>query len=301
MRKLILLAAVSGMVGLMPTLAGAQTVTPQPKVSEREWMRANGEKPGTWMVRHLDCSDPNHTGNPCAVGTGEWVTEPDKALTHATMKPLDSSGNLTKGYQAGVNCQSACHYAAVELGKVSREVTGFTNFLGVTATYSGGIDPGTLLTDPANTTAHAAAFNATTTLDAAGKVVGRPGGCAACHSPEAATTEAGASAITGCQSCHKFSPTDPNTPHDTHVVLIQAELPLGDFANTGGTSCAYCHGGLKGETGNGTCWNCHLSGHWPKTANGVAYWQPLATGLDLPAVPALPVSAPELPAVPALP
>ncbi len=256
MRKLILLAAVSGMVGLMPTLAGAQTPTPtpiptpEPIQSERDYQREYGVEPGVWARQD--------------------------SLVHDSVPPKPATYWATTN---NANCQATCHHGVPYSLTLNYDVEGFTNFLGVTAEYHGDLVPYNLLSNPDNQTKHALMFR--------DESAGNDLGCGACHSQGAADTKGSNHDITGCQSCHKFSPTDVNTPHNTHIVLIQAELPLGDFANAGATSCDYCHGGLPGETGNGSCWNCHLSGHWPKAA----YWQPLATGLDLPAVPELPVPA----------
>lgn len=320
MKRLMILGL---MIGLMPIVAAADPGPPaETKPSQREWMRAHGQQPGRWLARHMDCAatrsweDPPGTWNAECVkvnctntftgktsdcsGTGKYVAESDVKLTRTSMKPfvLDADGNvvldsdgkpvLTSGYIASNDCQSACHSLAVEAGRSTHNVDGFKNAFGVTSKYSGPIDPGFLITDALNDTAHAAAFNTETQTaqDADGNwmVVGRPGGCAACHSPETAAW-AGVPAIEGCRSCHNFKIFDAEAQvnkgpsmHATHAVLLEGVKAIGDVDSPPNRpSCDYCHV-QTAQGGVAACWNCHLSGHWPK----VPYFAEFETGTETP-------------------
>lgn len=143
---------------------------------------------------------------------------------------------------------------------------GFTNAQGITATFTGSLYPYALLTDPKNTTKHAEIF--------------RTQGCGGCHSQNAAKTR-GWSQLRGCASCHNFSflgwdpnrfagDPDPYTNGNGHYhIAVTAETPLSDPPNAGKPACIYCHTSSDKVIGTASCWNCHLSGHWPQ----VPYWK----------------------------
>ncbi|MBI4729012.1 MAG: hypothetical protein HY775_05860 [Acidobacteria bacterium] len=225
-----------GGVLLVPVLAGAGG---KALPSQREWMRAHGKDKGVWMSR---------SGNA------------KKTLTKRDVK------NWAKTAPPGKDCQAGCHKrgSLVEALRATKvKSPGFTNVFGETPSYSGSIYPFALLTNKNNTKKHAEIF--------------KTKGCGGCHSPQAAK-DRGVSDIVGCKSCHNFAifSYDPNrlvasknvatdgNMHATHGTLLNAVIPLGDASAAPGTnSCNFCHNPGP-EGGTGSCWSCHLSGHWPQ-------------------------------------
>ncbi|MBI4730005.1 MAG: hypothetical protein HY775_11005 [Acidobacteria bacterium] len=255
------LVLVAGALSLAPVLAA----DPLPQdFSHRAWQRANGEAPGVWTRQHT--------------------------LTHEA--PSNPPTNWTGTNNA--DCQSACHWVPgrpegwKKIDALRNEITspGFTNLFGVTPTYVGNQYPWDLLTNAENQTKHALAFRDQT--------AGNDVGCGSCHSAKAALDRGltieeewnetkkkwvvKSGGITGCANCHAFAfgktVADPavGNLHATHVTFVQAEMGLADATGIGDTACRYCHAGLGLEAdksnAKGSCWNCHLSGHWPK----VPYW-----------------------------
>lgn len=222
--------------------AGARVV---PVQSQRAWMRAHGQWPGVWVSRW---------------GGG------DGSLTRTSAKEVPG-GNWAKAAAPRADCLASCHDPAMQaLRRTKVTGTGFTNLQGNTPSYTGSLYPYTMLTDPRNTTKHAEIF--------------RTQGCGGCHSPAAARS-GGWTVVRGCQSCHNFSflgwdagrlVRDPNPTTNSNLhyhVIVAAEAPLSDPANAGRPACLYCHTFSDRQIGKASCWNCHLSGHWPQ----VAYWK----------------------------
>lgn len=252
----IAIVALAALVGALVLLPAAADV-PQ-DVSAREWQRANGEGEGLWTRQHT----LTHEG---PLKPRIWTTSND------------------------ADCQSNCHSAGIEALRAPITSPGFTNALGETPVYEGNQYPWDLLNNAENTTAHAAMFKVESG-DTASE------GCGVCHSlkvavdrglpvtshldPVSGKEKIDGGGIVGCQSCHNFkfiaaaSAGDVATAtagnlHSTHATLLGAEIPLGDAEGVGKTSCDFCHG--ESADAKGSCWNCHLSGHWPKTV----YWKPL--------------------------
>ena len=237
------LVVLVGTMALAPMVASGDEERP----SQRAWMRANGTNPGEWALRQKFKSD--------------GVTP--RSLTHGDRSdPTDAMEEAGKG----VDCQAGCHYPVWEAARI-QEVTqaGFTNVFGPTEfKMVGSNNPGTLLLDPNNNTKHKELFMAE--------------GCGGCHSPKAAfdrgaVNEAGLADLKGCKNCHDFKggPTaNPETNmHTLHTALLTAETFVANPEKAGSTACIYCHASQDAVNGKGTCWNCHLSGHWPQ----VPYWK----------------------------
>lgn len=212
--------------------------------SQRSWMRAHGVNPGEWVSR-----------NGGKVGV----------LTRTSAREVPK-GNWAKAAPPNVDCMRSCHDRRINALRTKVTSGGFKNLQGNTATFVGSLYPYALLTDPRNTTKHAEIF--------------RTKGCGGCHSKSAASAR-GKSTLTGCKSCHNFSflgwdparfAAEPSVGTNTnghYHIIVTAEAPLSDPANAGKPACIYCHKNDDPVNGKASCWNCHLSGHWPQ----VPYWK----------------------------
>lgn len=264
--RAVLLASLAA-VALVPALAKAEA----DKTSQREYMRASGKDKGQWVRRGENFVDPV-TGAAKNVHTFVFPDATDDKVG------ITRKADIVKGRYGtstpGTNCSSSCH-GHQRFEKVV-ETPGFQNAFGSGASYSGTIDPYALMEDPANTTGHSALYK-----DGTGEYQWPDGGpkvavtgCGVCHS-EMAAKQRGLDRIRGCVDCHNFkldvatSVEKGGNLHGTHIPFLQAEMPLADSSSTvGQTSCAYCHD-PSDKGGTASCWNCHLSGHWPK----VPYWK----------------------------
>ncbi len=173
-------------------------------------------------------------------------------------------------YMGGVNCAANCH-TWLE-GNV--QSTGFTPSTGTAPTYTGTLDPYTLLTSVQ--TAHTKIFlyGFRITQDDSNLAIRHlAAGCGGCHNWDGPRH----GHIAECTDCHVFDPSISNGLHQTHINIISATQSSIDPTDAGLPACAYCHGFSDTTTNhtlsNAMCYNCHLSGHQPVGADGMPqFW-----------------------------
>ncbi len=173
-------------------------------------------------------------------------------------------------YTGGVNCAGSCH-SWLE-GNV--QSTGFSSSTGTAPTYTGTLDPYTLLTSVQ--TAHTKIFlyGFRITQDDPNLAIRHLNpGCGGCHNWDGPRH----GHIAECTDCHVFDPSVSGGLHQQHINIITATQSQIDPGDAGMPSCAYCHGFSDTTTNytlsNAACYNCHLSGHQPVGADGMPqFW-----------------------------
>ena len=169
-------------------------------------------------------------------------------------------------FAGGESCAAGCHSWLLE------EVTsaGFAGEGGTTPTYTGILDPETLLLQADN--AHARLFfHGSRSGKETIKIAAFNPGCGGCHN----AVEESHGTILSCTYCHRFGEPEAGL-HVSHIRAIEDNRARLDPAAAGGLSCDYCH--FPDETGTerskAVCYNCHLSGHQPLNPAGKAHFWP---------------------------
>ena len=243
----------------------------------KEWMQAGGT--GLVMI-------PAYNPPPLFMYELEWpargrhifdLNTGDCAQCHPLYNNVENHSNSEYPPQAksllymnGVNCASTCH-TWLENDIIS---AGFSSSTGDTPTYTGTLDPYTLLTSVQ--TAHTKIFLYGFRIsqdDPALNIRALNPGCGSCHNWDGPRH----GHIAQCTDCHNFDPSNSSSLHQSHIAVISAAQSQIDPSDSGLPACAYCHGFSDTTTShtlsNPVCYNCHLSGHQPVGADGMPqFW-----------------------------
>ena len=243
----------------------------------KEWLQAGGQ--GLVMV-------PAYNPPPLFMYVLEWPSRGrhvfdldtgDCAQCHPIYNNVENHSNSMYPpevqrllYLGGADCASNCH-AWLDSRVGSK---GFVSDTGTTPTYSGTLDPYTLLTDVKNAHSNIFLYGFRITQDDPDlDMRSLNAGCGGCHNWDGPRH----GHIADCTDCHVFDPTLTSGVHQKHIDMINATRARIDPGDAGMPACAYCHG-FSDTTANhvlsdAACYNCHLSGHQPMGADGMPqFW-----------------------------